>query len=116
MTLSTQGNQVLIRVLPSLTALLKVVHLKAGSRPTGLTSPPVASQHFAPQLAVQLGIQTNRPVFWNRFDHAAVCCNSATSCCCCLPGKSLNNRDTDQSRTSGLPLSRATSAMPVIHE
>jgi hypothetical protein len=41
-----QRHQIFISVLPSLTALLYMVHLEAGSCPTGLTSPAVAPQHF----------------------------------------------------------------------
>ena len=48
MALRAQRDQVLIGVLPALTTLLYVVDLQVGSRPTGLTSPRIAPQHFGP--------------------------------------------------------------------
>jgi hypothetical protein len=42
MALRAQGDQVLIHILATLTTLLYVVHLEVGSRPAGLTSPPIA--------------------------------------------------------------------------
>jgi hypothetical protein len=59
MTRSAQRDQILIGVPPSLTELLYMVNLQAGSRPTGLTSPPVAPQHVVPQLGVKVGIKSN---------------------------------------------------------
>jgi hypothetical protein len=48
MALCAQRDQVLGRVVPSLAPMFDVVDLQVGSRPTGLTSPPIAPQHFIP--------------------------------------------------------------------
>ena len=48
MALGAQRDQVLRRVLPSLTPMCDVVDLQVGSCPTGLTSPRIATQHLSP--------------------------------------------------------------------
>jgi len=63
MTRSAQRDEILIDVPPSLTELLYMVDLQVGSRPTGLTFPPVAPQQFVPQLGVQVWIKSNWRMF-----------------------------------------------------
>lgn len=62
---STEGNQILARIIAGVAAKLFVVSLQIGHRAAGLTSPAVTAEHLGAKLVVQFGIQPQRRALWS---------------------------------------------------
>jgi len=54
---SAKGNQVLLRIVAGVAPKFFVVNLKIGHRAARLASPAIASEHQAPKLFIQIGIE-----------------------------------------------------------
>ena len=54
---AAQGDQVLLRIIPGLTAKFRVMNLQVLQAAARLTSPSIPSQDFSPELLIQFGRQ-----------------------------------------------------------
>ena len=55
MTASTEGNQVIEHIETTMRPELLMMYFEVGRRSTSLTTPPVTTQHRAPQYLVLIG-------------------------------------------------------------
>ena len=71
MAFGTEGDQIVLGIVPRLAAKLFVVNLKIGHRATRLASPAVPAEHLIAKLVVEFGIQAQTCVLWSEPVHEA---------------------------------------------
>jgi len=66
-----QRDQVLLRIIPGLTAKFLVMNLEVLQAPAGLTSPCISLQDFSTKLLVRCGIQPQEWLLRSNLTHDA---------------------------------------------
>ena len=106
MARSAKGNQVLLGIVPSVTAEVFMVNLEIGHNAAELASPTVSTQHPDAKLFVQFGIKPQARTFWLDVFHGAFSGKWSRNAFLSSPGRNLKKRRIDCSRTCELPFSR----------
>jgi hypothetical protein len=68
---AAQRDQVLVGIIPGLTAKFLVMNLEVLQAPAGLTSPSIPLQDFSTKLLVQFGIQSQAWLLRSNLTHDA---------------------------------------------
>jgi hypothetical protein len=71
MACRAEGDQILLRIAPGLTAELFVVNLEIRHRSARLASPRVAAEYLGAKIVAQLGIQAHTFGFWSELVQGA---------------------------------------------
>ena len=106
----TERNQVLLRVISRLAAMLLMMNLKARRCAAYLASPVIPLQHFFTKLFVRFGIQPQRWLLWSNPIHDTLCIACSRNACRCSSGRNLKNLVMEKSSISGSPWSRLAPA------
>ena len=96
-----KSDQVLLRIVASLTAELLMVNLELLHSPTGLTPPIVALQYLSTQLSVRVCVKPQTRSLRSNPVHDACGRTACRNTCCCCPDRNLKNRIIENSRVSG---------------
>ena|SRR5256885_6588363 len=104
--IGAEGNKICFFIVTKPRSLMEVVELEVGSRSAALASPVVTGEHLLPELLIIVRIELQPRTLWLEPDHAVARFSSLAKYSFCSPGKNLNRRQTERSRTSGSPFSR----------
>ena len=112
---STQGNQILARIITEVAAKLFVVDLKVGHCAAGLASPAIAPEHLITESFVLPGVEPNACAFRTHSIHEAFSITWCRNVRLSSPGRNLKNRRADCKRTAEFSFSRFAPARKSAH-
>src|SRR5712692_4239257 len=100
-TRRAQSDEVLLGVIPGVTAKFLVMDLEIARTAAGLTFPSIPPQDLRTKLLVGFWIEDQTGMFWSDRVHEVCPFTCARNACFCSPGRNLKNRDMDCRSTVG---------------